>query len=56
MVFFPRGKPEADHSLVSGAEVTNAWHYTSTFPYVFMAWCLVIQCPNISSFIDLGNN
>jgi len=31
---------EADHSPPSDAEV-NAWSYTSTPPYVFMAWCLV---------------
>jgi hypothetical protein len=30
---------EADHSPSSGAEVKNAWSYTST-PH-FMAWCLV---------------
>jgi len=28
---------EADHSLPSGAEVQNAWAYTSTSQYVFMA-------------------
>jgi hypothetical protein len=32
---------EADHSLPSSAEVKNAWSYTSTPQYVFMAWCLV---------------
>jgi hypothetical protein len=32
---------EADHSLPSSAEVQNAWRYTSTPQYVFMAWCLV---------------
>jgi hypothetical protein len=32
---------EAYHSPPSSAEVTNAWSYTSTVPYVFMAWCLV---------------
>jgi len=30
-----------DHSLPSGAEVRNAWSYTSTPPQVFMSWCLV---------------
>jgi hypothetical protein len=29
------------HSPPSNAEVKNAWSYTSTTPYVFMAWCLV---------------
>jgi hypothetical protein len=32
---------EADHSLPSSAEVKNARRYTSTPPYVFVAWCLV---------------
>jgi hypothetical protein len=31
---------EADHSPPSTAEV-NAWSYTSTLPYAFMAWCTV---------------
>jgi hypothetical protein len=32
---------EADHSPPSSAEVKNAWSYTSTPPYTFMAWCSV---------------
>jgi hypothetical protein len=32
---------EADHSHPSSAEVKNAWSYTSTPQYVFLAWCLV---------------
>jgi len=32
---------ETDHSPTSAAELKNAWSYTSTSPYVFMAWCLV---------------
>jgi hypothetical protein len=28
---------EGDHSLPSSVEVKNAWSYTSTPPYVFMA-------------------
>jgi hypothetical protein len=32
---------EPDHSSPSSAEVKNAWSYTSTPQYVFMAWCLV---------------
>jgi hypothetical protein len=32
---------EADHSPPLSAEVKNAWIYTSTPQYVFMAWCLV---------------
>jgi hypothetical protein len=29
---------EADCSLASSAEVKNAWGYTSTPPYILMAW------------------
>jgi hypothetical protein len=36
-----RSARKADHSPQSSAEVKNAWSYTSTLPYVFMAWCLV---------------
>jgi hypothetical protein len=32
---------EVDHSPPSSAEVKNAWSYTSTPQYAFMAWCLV---------------
>jgi hypothetical protein len=32
---------EADHSPPSGAEVKNAWSYTSTPQYVLMEWYLV---------------
>jgi hypothetical protein len=32
---------EADHLPPSSAEVKNAWSYTSTLPYSFMACCLV---------------
>jgi hypothetical protein len=36
-----RPRYEADHSPPSSAEVKNAWSYTSTPQYVFMARCLV---------------
>jgi hypothetical protein len=32
---------KADHSPPCSVEVKNAWSYTSTPQYVFMAWCLV---------------
>jgi hypothetical protein len=32
---------EADHSPPSSVEVENAWSYTSTPQYAFMAWCSV---------------
>jgi len=40
---FPRDKRrgrEADHSPPSSAEVKNAWSYTPTPQYAFMAWFL----------------
>jgi hypothetical protein len=42
---------EADHSLPSSAEVKNAWSYTSTPPYVFMAWCLVKHRDNFTGWV-----
>jgi hypothetical protein len=39
---------EADHSPPSSAEVKNAWSYTSTPPYAFMAWCLVKHRDNFT--------
>jgi len=32
---------ESNSSPQSSAKCKNAWSYTSTFPYVFMTWCLV---------------
>jgi hypothetical protein len=42
---------EADHSPPSSAEVKNAWGYTSTPQYVFMAWCLVKHRDNFAFVI-----
>jgi hypothetical protein len=39
---------EANHSPPSSAEVKNAWSYTSTPQYVFMAWCLVKHRDNFT--------
>jgi hypothetical protein len=36
-----RPRREVDHSTPSSAEVKNAWRYTSTPQYAFMAWCSV---------------
>jgi hypothetical protein len=36
-----RPEREPDHSPPTSAEVKNAWSYTATPPYVFMALCLV---------------
>jgi len=41
---FPGSKAagrKADHTPPSSAEVEITWSYTSTQPYVFMAWALV---------------
>jgi hypothetical protein len=43
-----RPRREADHSPPSSAEVKNAWSYTSTPQYVFMAWCLVKHRDNFT--------
>jgi hypothetical protein len=32
---------EPDYSPPTSAEVKKMWIYTSTPPYVFMAWCLI---------------
>jgi hypothetical protein len=37
-----------DNSPPSSAEVKNAWSYTSTPLYVFMAWCLVKHRDNFT--------
>jgi hypothetical protein len=57
---------EADHSALSSADVNNAWSYTSTPQYVFMAWCLVkhrdnftfydLRLPHISQFLFHNRN
>jgi hypothetical protein len=39
---------EANHSPSSSAEVKNAWSYTATPQYVFMAWCLVKRRVNFT--------
>jgi hypothetical protein len=36
-----RPEREADYSPPSSVEVMNAWTYTSTPQYVFVAWCLI---------------
>jgi hypothetical protein len=42
---------EADHSPPSSVEVKNAWSYTSTPQYVFMAWCLVKHRDNFTFYL-----
>jgi hypothetical protein len=45
---------EADHSPPSSVEVKNIWSYTSTQPYVFMAWYLVKR--KDFTFIKIGKS
>jgi hypothetical protein len=52
-----RPERKADHSPPSSAEVKNAWSYTSTPQYVFMAWCLVKHRENFTfTFTIYGRN
>jgi hypothetical protein len=44
---------EADHSPPSSPEAKNAWKYTSTPQYVFMAWCLVKHRDNLTVYPHL---
>jgi hypothetical protein len=39
---------EDDHSPPSSAAVKNAWSYTSTPQYVFLAWCLIKHRDNLT--------
>jgi hypothetical protein len=34
---------EADHSILSSAEIKNVWSYTYTTSYIFMTWWLVTK-------------
>jgi hypothetical protein len=45
---------EADHSPPSGAEVKNAWSYTSTPQYAFIVWCLVKHKDNFTFYLLLS--
>jgi hypothetical protein len=46
-----RSGREADHSALHSAEVNNAWSYTSTPPYNFMVWCLLMYRYNFIFFL-----
>jgi len=35
-----RQRREADHSPQYSVKINNAWSYTFTLQYVFLAWCL----------------
>jgi len=41
---------EDDHSSPLSSEVKNAWSYTSTPQYVFLAWCLVKHRDNFTIY------
>jgi len=43
-----RPEPDADQSPPFSAAVKNTWSYTSTPPYVFVAWCLVKHRDNFT--------
>jgi hypothetical protein len=43
---------EADNSPPSSVEVKNAWSYTSTPQYVFMAWCSVKPRDNFTFTLE----
>jgi hypothetical protein len=45
---------EADRSPPSSAEVKKLWSYTSTPPYVLIAWCLIKDRGNFTSFRNAG--
>jgi hypothetical protein len=47
---------EADHSPPSSAEVKNAWGYTSTPQYVFMAWCTDKDRDNLLVLVALRSS
>jgi hypothetical protein len=49
-----RPRHEADYSPPSSAEVKNTWSYTSTPPYVFMAWCLVKYRDNFTLYFTIS--
>jgi hypothetical protein len=44
---------KADHSLPSSSEVENAWSYTYTPQYVFMACYLVKHRDNFTFYLRL---
>jgi hypothetical protein len=54
---FPVGKAghKADRSLIQiSAAFKNKWKFTSTLSYIFMAWCLIKQLENSTSFTFLN--
>jgi hypothetical protein len=55
---FPGDRPgrEANHSPSSSAEIKNAWSYTSTPKYVFMAWCSFKYRDNFISSFDTNKH
>jgi hypothetical protein len=44
---------EADHSPPTSAGVKNAWNYTFTSQYTFMAWCLVKHRDNFTFYLHI---
>jgi hypothetical protein len=46
---------EANHSPPFNAEAKNAWSYSSTFPYICMAWCLIKNQAQLYLFLTIIN-
>jgi hypothetical protein len=47
---------ETDYSPPSSAEVKNVWSYTTTPPYVFMMWYLVMIRDNFTFTLTSHDN
>jgi hypothetical protein len=47
---------EAEHLPPSSVKIKNARNYTSTVPYVFIAWCLSKHRNNFTSHFDCTSN
>jgi hypothetical protein len=45
-----RPRREGDHSPPYSAEIKNAWSYTSTPQYIFVAWCLVKHRDDLNEY------
>jgi hypothetical protein len=45
---------ESDHSPACSGEVNDAWSYTSTPPYVFIAWCLIMHKKQLHLHLSLA--
>jgi hypothetical protein len=54
---FPAVKhPDREANHTSNAKVMNECTYTSTLPYIFMAWCLINTGKTLSYIYVISNN